>query len=254
MKAFARLSWVGSGLGLILLTASPSFADVTGTLEIGGTGSVIVTESSIQFPVDSLNNTSTSSSAAVANGTTLTYDSGSTLTVNQPIDIESTTGSAILASSSTPLSGGAYSVSVPLIFPSTPSLTATITQFGPGSTNTSCATATGAGDTCSPSLGGGLVSPIILENEGNGSTVATLPISGTISDNGGTSVSSFTGNFTATLAGETPEQAATIGTYSGAYAGSLTVSEVPEPRAVSFVLFAGLLMGAMIWKRRKATA
>ena len=33
MKSFARLSLMGSGLGLIFLTAVPSFATVVGTLE-----------------------------------------------------------------------------------------------------------------------------------------------------------------------------------------------------------------------------
>lgn len=256
MKAFARLSWVGSGLGLILLTASPSFADVTGSLYLGGDGSVIVSPTQIQFPENSINTSGTPSSTAVSGATTLTYDGGTSLVAGAPVDING--GAPILASSTTPVAegGGSYaytfSTPVPVTFPTVPSLTAEITQFGPGSSNTNCSAATTSGSTCSPSLGGGLVSPIILENDGPNTVVATLPIVGTITD--GTTVSPYTGDFTSTISypGATPASvAANINTVS--YAGSLTtsVSSVPEPRATSFVVFAGLLMGAMILKRRK---
>lgn len=257
MKAFATLSWVGSGLGLILLTASPSLADVTGSLYLGGDGTVIVSPTQIEFPEDSLNTTSTPSSTAVSAATTLTYSGGTSLVAGQPVDING--GAPIVASSATQVvendGSNAYTFStpVPVTFPSTPTVTAEITQFGPGSSNTDCASATTAGSTCSPSLGAGAVSPIILENDGPNTVVATLPIVGTITD--GTSVSSFTGDFTSTISypGATVASvAANINTVS--YAGSLTVSSVPEPRAVSFVVFAGLLMGAMIFKRRKSVA
>ena len=83
MKFFARLSLMGSGLGLIFLTATPSFATVTGVLNTGGNGTVTVTPTGITFT----ENDTAGGSTEVGVGTTLTYSGGS-LTVGQPVTSE----------------------------------------------------------------------------------------------------------------------------------------------------------------------
>jgi len=261
MKLFARLNLMGSGLGLIFLTAMPSLATVTGTLTTGGPGTVTVTATSITFNMD--DNTSTIapllSSTEVGGGTTLTFAGGS-LSTGQPVDING--GAAI-----TPAS---LLLGVPITFPSTPTLSITLTSFGPSSPNTNCSGLT-TGESCSPSLGGGLVSPIILTYTGPGTegagpldvgTTAILNVSGTATDNGGATTSLFGGHFSASLASDTPEElAALFSTEPGASfttttAGSFVAvaSQVPEPRVVSLLAFAGLLMGFVVAKRRKSVA
>jgi len=84
MKFFARWSLLGSGIGLIFLTATPSFATVVGNLFTGGSGTVTVTATSITFNEN--DSTVPPSSTEVGTGTTLTFDGGS-LMPGQPIDI-----------------------------------------------------------------------------------------------------------------------------------------------------------------------
>ena len=252
MKFFAP-TLMGSGLGLILLTAMPSFATVTGDLYLGGTGTVTVTNSGITFSEN--NTTPPGSSTAVGVGTTLSLSVG-TVTPGDPVDING--GDTI-----TPLTlagGGA-----PITFPDTPALTATITSLGPGSSNTDCAGLT-TGESCSP-LVGGSPSPIILTYTGSGTegsvtgsegTDAVLSVSGTATD-GGTPSSTFSGSFSATIPNETPEQLSTLFSSTGAsftttYSGSFvtaTPSAVPEPRTTSLLTAASLLMGLAVFKRRK---
>ena len=151
MKFFARLNLMGSGLGLILLTASPSFATVVGSLYVGGTGTVSVTPTGITFN----ENDTSGGSTAVGTGTTLTYAGGG-LTVGQPVDI----GSGLSISPTGPPVGGVYPVNVPITFPDEPSLSITLTSFGAGSSNTNCSGLTN-GESCSPETPLG-PSPIIL--------------------------------------------------------------------------------------------
>lgn len=246
MKFLAQ-SLMGSGLGLILLTATPSFATVTGTLFSGGTGTVTVTDSSITFNED--NTTPPGSSTAVGVGTTVTFDGGS-LAPGQPIDING--GAAITP---TTLAAG-----VPVTFPDTSTLSMTITSFGPGSSNDNCAGLM-IGQSCSPIPG----SPIILtytsgpnpEGTTGGSTDAVLPVSGTASDGTGTP-STFTGSFSATIPDQNPDQLQTLfATNTGAsftqstYSGSIVASAVPEPREASVIVAASLFIGLAFFKRRK---
>lgn len=237
MKYFARLSLMGSGLGLILLMASPSFAQV---LNFGGNGVVIVTPNNITF---SNSDTVTGTSSEVGTGTTLDG-----LTAGEPISIDG--GNAISPTSTTLNPNGSYPVDVPITFGSTPDVSLTLTEFGPGVSNTDCAGLT-IGGTCSPLTPLG-PSPIILTDDGTGTT-AILPVSGTFSDNG--SVSDVSGEFSANIAGETPEQLASQGSFTTTWSGQLTSSSaVPEPRFVSLIALLGLLMGAVVLKRRKSIA
>lgn len=242
MKAFARVSLMGSGLGLMLLAATPSFATILPLLNIGSDGSITVTPTSITFNEDNTGIVPLSS-AEVATGTTLTY-SGGALMPGQPIDIND---GAAITPASLPLANF-------LTFPDEPGLSVTLDSFGPGSSNTNCS-GLAIGGSCSPPLGGGFVSPIILTATSTG-TGALLAYTGTEIDSG-TPVGTVAGNFSATITGTTPEQVATTNPFTQtSYSGTLTVtpmSAVPEPRDISLVVLAGLLMG-LVLKRRKSEA
>ena len=242
MKVFARMSLVGPGLGLMVLAAAPSFATVIPTLNMGSDGSITVTPMSITFNQDDRNVTP-NSSAEVATGTTLTY-SGAELMPGQPININD----------GAPITPGSFPLVNFLTFPDQSGLSVTLDSFGPGSSNTDCS-AVAVGSSCSPSLGGGVVSPIILTATSTG-TGALLSFTGTEVENG-TTVGTVAGNFSATITGSTPEDVATTNPFTQtSYSGTLTVtpmSAVPEPRDISLVVLAGLLMG-LVLKRRKSEA
>ena len=252
MKVFAR-NLMGSSLGLILFTAAPSFATVVGDLYTGGTGTVTVTSSGITFTE---NNTEGGGSTAVGVGTTVTFSGGS-LTPGDPIDIA---GGTTITPASLPVTDF-------MTFPNEPTLSVTLDSVGPGSSNTDCSGLT-TGQSCSPLIDGTIVSPIILTYTGPGTegaapgdvgTTALLTVSGTASD-GTTPDSTFNGHFSASLADETPQQLADLfntpdgASFTTTYAGAFTVtspSAVPEPRTISVVAIAGLLMGLVVAKRRK---
>ncbi len=242
MKSFARLSLMGSGLGLFFLTAAtPSFATVVGILNTGGNGTVTVTPTSIAFT----ENDTSGGSTEVATGTTLTYSGSPALAVGQPIDINA--GEAITPAT---LAGG-----VAVTFPDEPSLTITLDSFGPGS-STPCSSAITVGESCSPELSTSpvILSPIILTETATG-TSAALAVAGTATD--GSGISDVTGNFSATITGETPDELSSLPSYTTTSSGTFVVtamSPVPEPRSTSLVIFAGLLMGMAIMKRKKSEA
>jgi hypothetical protein len=240
MKFFARLSLMGSGLGVILLTAAPSFATVVGTLNTGGNGTVTVTPMNITFT----ENDTSGGSTEVASGTTLTYAGSPALTIGNPIDING--GAAI-----TPAE---LAMGVPITFPDQPDLSMTLYSFGPGSSNTNCS-GLAIGQSCSPLLGGGLISPIVLTDEAFGTT-AQLSVDGIATDDGGKVVSDLNGLFSANIDGKDPEMLAALGTFTTTYSGQLTLSmsTVPEPRTIILILCACILMGIVFMKRRKRNA
>ncbi len=247
MKSFARLSLMGSGLGLFFLTAAPSFATVVGNLYTGGNGQVMVTPTGITFMTDDTSGGSTE----VGGGTTLTYMGSPTLAVGQPVDINA--GATI--SPTGPPVGGVYPVEVPISFPEEPSLSIMLDSFGPGS-STPCSSAITVGESCSPELSSSplLLSPIILTETSTG-TSAALGVSGTATD--GTGMSDVSGNFSATITGETPSELSALSSYTTTSSGTFVVtavSPVPEPRSVSLILMAGLLIGLVAVKRRKSEA
>jgi len=251
MKSFARWSLLGSGLGLMFLTAAPSFATVVGNLFTGGTSSVTVTATSITF--DETGGVSTD----VGVGTTMTSSDGALMT-GQPIDI----------AGGTPITAASIPLADFMTFPDSPSLNVTLDAFGPGSANTNCAGLT-TGQSCSPLIDG-FASPIILTYTGTGvegtstgseGTSALLSVSGTATD-ASKVISTFTGHFSASLATFTPEQLVTLFAtpgqkFSTTYAGNFVAtppSTVPEPRTISVVAIAGLLMGLVVARRRKSVA
>jgi hypothetical protein len=239
MKSIARASL--SGLGLIILAAAPSFAVVLPIVNIGSDGSISVSTMSFAFSQNDTNNTPPAS-AEVAAGTTLTY-TGDTLQPGQPININD--GAPVTFSS----------VSLPgfLTFPDQPGLSVTLDSFGAASSNSDCP-GLAVASSCSPSLVGGFLSPIILTATSTG-TGALLSCKGTEMDNG-TAVGTVAGNFSATVTGETPEDVATSPFTLTSYSGTLVVtpmSAVPEPRDLVLVALAGLLVGLVV-KRKKNEA
>jgi len=242
MKAFARWSLMGSGLGLILLTASPSFADVVSpptdpTLNLGGTGTVSVTSTSITFTE---NDTNTGTSTQVGTGTDVPG-----LTLGEGADIG---GGAPITPTGPPSPMGVFPVDVPITFSTSPGVIVTLTSFGAGVTNTDCNVPEGG--TCSPLTGLG-ASPVILTNDGT-STTAILAAAGTIDDDG--VISPISGVFSANIPGETPEELATLGAYTTTYSAAFNYTAVPEPRTISLIALAGLLIGIVVSKRRKSIA
>jgi hypothetical protein len=242
MKFFARLSLMGSGLGLIFLTAMPSFATVVGTLNVGGPGTVTITPTSITFNENDTNNTP-NSSTEVGVGTTMTYAGSPALTPGDPVNIN---GGLPITPTGPPV-GGVSPIDAPVTFPDEPGLTITLTSFGPG-TGTACTSGMKVGQSCSP-LGG--TSPIILTDAGPSLTFASLSFGGTATD--GTTVSPVVGGFSQPI----PESITTLATstsFSTVYSGVFTATTVPEPRSISVIAIAGLLMGLVVAKRRKSIA
>ena len=245
MKLSARLSLMGSCLGLIFLTALPSSATVVGTLITGGVSSLTVTDTGITFTTNDNSTTPSSSTQVVGVGgtTTLTYDGGPPLVTGDPIVINE--GDQI-----TPMTfvdGG-----VPVSFPNEPNLNVTLTDFGPG-TGVACTTGMSIGQSCSP-LGG--ASPIILTDEGPDLTIAALPFVGTASDSSGVT-SSVSGVFTLPISSDTftlsnESTFTTTASYAGTF--TFTPNAVPEPRTISFIGLACLFMGIVVAKRRKSVA
>ncbi|MGA6980704.1 MAG: PEP-CTERM sorting domain-containing protein, partial [Candidatus Sulfotelmatobacter sp.] len=191
-------------------------------------------------------NDSSGGSTEVATGTTLTYAGSPALTVGQPIDIN---GGAPVTQIELTTTG------VPITFPDEPSLSITLNSFGPGS-STACSSAITIGESCSPELSSSpvILSPIILTETATG-TSAALAVGGTAKD--GSGISDVTGNFSATITGETPEELSSLSSYTTTSSGTFVItsmSPVPEPRSISLVLLAGLLMGIVVMRRKKIEA
>jgi hypothetical protein len=235
----------------MFLTAAPSFATVVGELFTGGNGTVTVTATGITFSM----NDSKGGSTEVGTGTTLTFAGGS-IGVADPIAIN---GGATIGP-------GSFPVANFMTFPTAPSLKVTADSFGPPSANTNCSGLT-TGESCSPLIGG-FPSPIILTYTGPGTegagpanvgTSALLTVTGTATDSSMV-ISTFTGHFSASIANQTPQTLDAMFSSPGSsfkttYAGDFVVSSpVPEPRTVSVIALAGLLMGLVVAKRRKSIA
>ena len=179
-------------------------------------------------------------------GTTLTSSAGA-LMPGQPININ---GGMAITEPSLPLADF-------MTFPDSPSLNVTLDAFGPGSSNHVCTGLT-IGESCSPLIGG-VPSPIILTYTGTGTT-AILDVTGTATD-ASAIISTFDGHFSANIADQTPAQLAALFAAGGAmsftttYSGNfIAASPVPEPRFISMLMLAGLLMGLVVAKRRKSVA
>jgi len=244
----------------ILFAASNASAGVTGGFGTDGTGSngdTTLTLTSISFG-PSTNLLVTSSS--------LSYGVGSLIAL--PIG----TLGDIANASALPLDDFITFAGTPLDF--------TLTGLGPGSTNTDCADLANF-QTCSIPLGGGFISPVVLELQ-NGTTVASLTVFGTVTDGTGVT-SNWSGTLSASLTQDlnagnpvltnpvdplTGMEAPTPGNIEAYFAadpgGSITSphedtfsvvlpAAIPEPTTWSLML-GGLLtgVGAILRKRSKA--
>jgi len=244
----------------MLFAASNASAAVTGGFGTDGTGvsaDTTLTLTSISFGPNP-NLTVTSSS--------LFYGVGSSI----PLAI-GTLGD-IADASSVPLDDFITFAGTPLDF--------TLTGLGPGSTNTNCAGLSNFG-TCSIPLGGGFISPVVLELL-NGTTVASLTVFGTVTDGTGVT-SNWSGTLSASLTqplntgnpiltnpidplsgmeAPTPGDieayfaAVPTGSITSPHEDTFTVSlapPIPEPSTWSLML-GGLLTGAgaLLRKRSKA--
>jgi hypothetical protein len=230
-----------------LFSISTASASVTGGFATDGTGTnanITITLTSISFgPNPNL----------LVTQSTLTYGDPATLLPTGDLGDIANASAALL-----PLNDFMTFSGTPLDF--------TLIGVGPGSSNTDCAGLANFG-TCSIPLGGGLISPIVLELQ-NGDTVASF----TVTD--GTGVSSvWSGTLSATLTQPlsfytnpaAPAEDPTPGNIEAYFAanptGSITTSHgdtftasvIPEPASWSLLL-GGLLMGAAFLLRSRAKA
>ena len=239
-----RLAFSGLALGMLMLTAQPSFATVSGELLTGGTGTLTVSATSLTFTP----NDTTGFSTEVAASTNLTFAGCTTGVLGDP--------GCLTQGEGVNINGGASITTLNPIadfitFATTPSLVYSLTGYEPGSANTNCA-ALLVGQSCSVFAG----SPVVLTLEEGGKTAAELGVLGTVTD-GTLPVSSWTGLFTATVNHKTPAQLQAIilagGSITHTHSGDFTVttSQVPEPRLISLGAFAALLLGFVFQRRRK---
>ena len=250
MRLLSRFNFVAALAIPALFSISIASASVVGGFATDGTGTnanITITLTSISFgPNPNLQVTASS----------LTYGAGVSLAVGTLGDIANATPASLPLNDFMTFSG------TPLDF--------TLIGVGPGSSNTDCAGLSNFG-TCSIPLGGGIISPIVLELM-NGDTVASLTVFGTVTDGTGI-LSAWSGTLSATLTQPlsaytnpaSPNEAPTPGNIEAYFAanptGSITTSHgdtftasvLPEPASWSLML-GGLLtgVGALLRKRSKA--
>jgi hypothetical protein len=237
-----KLAFGGLAAGLLLFTAQPSFASVSGELLTGGNGTLTISATALTFTP----NDTTGYSTEVAAGTNLAFagcsgvlGSAGCLTQGEGVDINGGTTITTLG----PITDF-------LTFATTPSLVYSLTGYEPGSANTNCAALT-VGESCSVFAG----SPVVLTLESGGKTAAELGVYGTVTD--GTGPSPWTGLFTATVNHETPAQLQALilagQAITHTHSGDFTVtSTVPEPRLISLAILAMFFLAIVVQKRRKS--
>jgi len=205
-----------------------------GILDVGSSGTVTVTSSTVTFnpssPADNITTTA---------GTNLTYDASTALGVGVAGVVKNLTGTLPVASFMT--------------FPSVASLVFNLTAVGPGVANTNCA-ALVSGQTCSVVAGSPFVLQLVSSPAGV-STAATFAVNG--SDSDATSMGTWLGLFTAQIAGMTPAQiqaeilaggSSTPVSFSGSF--TATASPIPEP-ASALMVGVGLLGALALVRRRR---
>lgn len=242
-KLVLQFAFSGLAAALLLLTAQPSFATVSGELLTGGNGNLTVSALSLTFHT----NDTTGFSTEVADGSDLTFAGCTTGNLGDPGCL--TQGQGVNVNGGNPITSLAP---IPdfLTFQNLPSLVYSLTTFEPGSSNTNCATLT-QGESCSVFPG----SPVVLTLESGGKTAAELGVAGTVTDGVGPA-SFWTGLFTATVNHKTPAQLQAIilagGSITNTHSGDFTVtSATPEPRLISLAVFAGLFLAIVVQQRRK---
>jgi len=244
---------------LLLVRAETASSAVVGVLGLGSNGGVTATLTSLLFlPDPSSNPPGPPWAAAVNNTTTLSF-------MNGPLNV----GEAVEINNNTAFSG------VPtdhfFIFAAHPLLDYSLTSVTPSGAQTNCQLAVNNGQTCSIFITGGPgESPVILQANGGGGTIASITLQGFASDTGaiGPSSSRWMGSFSPTIPTMTPLQiaqalcpnyiaqgnACTLADVAAARSisvpsnsGSFTAI-VPEPGTLSFLMLGGglILCGTVV--------
>lgn len=264
MYLFKRTTVALAVVSLVcMMTAS---ATIIGDLKTGSGGTVTVSLSSITFnPDPSSNPAGPPWNGEVSNGTNLKF-------AGCPSGVLGTAG-CLDAAPFNPTEGIEIANAIPITLsgglgPNNPfmqfagngithaTLLYTVTQLGPGSSNTNCAGLT-VGESCSVFAG----SPIILTDTSTGTTV-TLPALGLATDGAGES--SWLGQFQVPFAGMTPQQIQLFYCPSGtctaddlrsgksltsSQSGDFVASSIPEPGTISMALI-GLGLSAFALRKR----
>jgi hypothetical protein len=244
---------------LLLVRAETASSAVVGVLGLGSNGGVTATLTSLLFLADpSSNPPGPPWAAAVNNTTNLTFTGG-------PLNV----GEAVEINNNTAFSG------VPtdhfFIFQAHNNLDYSLTGVTPSGAQTNCQLAVNNGQTCSIFITGGFgESPVILQANGGGGTIASITLQGFASDTGaiGPSSSRWMGSFSPTIPTMTPLQiaqalcpnyiaqgnactpadvAAARSINVPSNSGSFTAI-VPEPGTLSFLMLGGglILCGTVV--------
>jgi hypothetical protein len=232
-------------LGLMLGASSTLFADVVGTFDIGGS-TATVSSTAIDFNC-SLPPSVIPGSCPADTGNALINKATGDMA---PFLLEGVFLENLTFPLGTPIDVPNWLTVTPSAFNSTlPAIQFDLTflPFGVFST-ADCGAAPAPGQTCTPSG-----SNFNLENTTTGFTAA-FDVSGTTQFLDG-SFGTFTGTFTSTVNGMSYQQAlATImsgGTVTQSYAGSFTLSAVPEPSYLAGFAGLGLVVSAIAFYRKR---
>ena len=254
-----------------LLFGSAAWASPIGTLNVGSTGDVTLSLSSVIFNVDPA--AVGGGNSDVANGTNLSFTGCASAVLGSPGCLSASEGITVNNADLTLTAPSAANANTFLTFAAHPSLVySMVWPAGPGSSNTNCATANSNGLSCSIFAG----SPLIL-TYANGDTFIGLGVHGNASDagvaglaTGSTYTGGFSDFFTATLPNNTAPTPQNIQLYfcpggtcvaadftsgksittsvAGTFTANATQTPVPEPLSLS-LLGSGLL-GLRLFRRR----
>jgi hypothetical protein len=207
-------------------------AAVVGDVKTGSAGTMTITLVSIAFSSDP--SAVPSGSSEVANGTSLTFAGCASGVLGSPGCLSAREGVTVfspLLLGTTPLPVTSY-----LTFAAHPNVVYSLVSVGPGSSSTSCVSATSVGQSCSLFAG----SPLLLTKSVNGTTI-TLSVSGKASDTGTGGLaagSGWVGQFIGVVADQTPGQilsffcpSGTCGAADFTSGKSLTISQSGDFKA-----------------------
>jgi hypothetical protein len=243
---------------LLLVRAETASSAVVGVLGLGSNGGVTATLTSLLFLPDPSSNPPGPPWAAAVNNTTNLMFTGGPLNVGEAVEINNNTVFSGVATDHF------------FIFQAHPLLDYSFTNVIPSGAQTNCQMAVTNGQTCSINILGLGVSPVILQANGSGGTIASITLQGFASDTGmiGPSSSRWTGSFSPTIPTMTPLQIAQAlcPNYIGqgnactltdvgvgrsisvpSNSGSFTAI-VPEPGTLSFLMLGGglILCGTLV--------
>jgi hypothetical protein len=256
----------------VVLALGTASASVTGTLALGSASGVLATLSSLEFQDDP--NAVPTGQAHVADTTDLSFIGGP-LAVSEGVTINN--GAPFLAFAPLPIAEWfEFAAHANLVFQ--------LNEVVASGASTNCLAAVGNGSTCSLFIQtdafGSFVSPVILQNNGSGGTVASITFRGVASDTGLAGLATgnlWSGSFAPTISDMTPIEIARllcgddydatltctqadvdanieleVPSNSGTFVVTLA-PEIPEPSTVSLMgIGAGLMVVGFLRRRSKA--